>query len=53
MARSGKNKTLKINLDAPRFKVGAQIVAARAQLREQHGWIMDTYLLRRRGRADG
>jgi AcrR family transcriptional regulator len=26
MARSGKNKTLKINLDAPRFKVGAQIV---------------------------
>lgn len=27
-------------------EVGEQIVAARAQARERHGWIMDTYLLR-------
>ena len=27
-------------------EVGAHIVAVRAQARERHGWIMDTYLLR-------
>lgn len=27
-------------------EVGAQIVALRAEARERHGWIMDTYLLR-------
>ncbi|OBC13611.1 precorrin-6A synthase (deacetylating) [Mycobacterium sp. 852013-50091_SCH5140682] len=27
-------------------EVGEQIVAARAEARERHGWIMDTYLLR-------
>ena len=29
--------------------VGQQIVAARAAARRRHGWIMDTYLLRRPG----
>jgi precorrin-6A synthase len=27
-------------------EVGAQIVAARAEARARHGWIMDIYLLR-------
>lgn len=31
--------------------VGPQIVAARETARETHGWIMDCYLLRRRGSA--
>jgi precorrin-6A synthase len=31
--------------------VGQEIVAARAAARRRHGWIMDTYLLRRPGRT--
>lgn len=31
----------------PLAEVGSQIVQARASLRKKHGWIMDTYLLRR------
>lgn len=31
----------------PLSSVGPDIVARRAQARDQHGWIMDTYLLRR------
>jgi len=30
-----------------------EIAAVRRQARERHGWIMDVYLLRRSGRADG
>lgn len=30
-------------------QVGAQIIATRAKLRAQHGWIMDIYLMRRGG----
>ena len=33
----------------PLAEVGAAIVARRAALRRDHGWIMDTYLLRRTG----
>ncbi|WP_022681662.1 precorrin-6A synthase (deacetylating) [Sphingobium bisphenolivorans] len=32
----------------PLSSTGARIVAQRAMLREEHGWIMDIYLLRRR-----
>ena len=32
----------------PLAEVGERIVAARAEARAAHGWIMDTYLLRRR-----
>ncbi len=31
----------------PLAEVADEITAARARLREQHGWIMDTYLVRR------
>jgi len=37
----------------PLAEVGARIVARRAELRAEHGWIMDTYLLRRPGSALG
>ena len=33
----------------PLARVGARIVARRAEARAAHGWIMDTYLLRRSG----
>lgn len=36
-----------ISLSGPLAEVSAQIIAARAQARAQHGWIMDVYLLRR------
>ncbi len=32
--------------------VGAEITAAKAAARQRHGWVMDTYLLRRRGGSD-
>ncbi|MGU3391230.1 precorrin-6A synthase (deacetylating) [Sphingomonas sp. M1A8_2b] len=35
----------------PLTEVAAKIVADRAKLRAEHGWIMDTYLLRRRSVA--
>lgn len=35
----------------PLDTVGPQIVAAREKARRKHGWIMDCYLLRRRGSA--
>lgn len=35
-------------LAGPLAEVGERIVAERAAARERHGWIMDTYLLRRR-----
>ena len=34
-------------VSGPLAEVAAEITAARARLRERHGWIMDTYLLRR------
>jgi len=34
-------------ISGPLGEVAAEITAARARLREQHGWIMDTYLVRR------
>jgi precorrin-6A synthase len=34
-------------ISGPLQEVAAEITAARARLREQHGWIMDTYLVRR------
>ncbi len=34
-------------------EVGAEIVARRAALRAEHGWIMDVYLMRRGGVRDG
>ena len=37
-----------ILIAGPVAEVGDRIVAARAQARERHGWIMDTYLLRKR-----
>jgi precorrin-6A synthase len=37
-----------IILNGPVVEVGDQIRAARAGARERKGWIMDTYLLRRR-----
>jgi precorrin-6A synthase len=33
----------------PLAEVAGEIIAARARLRERHGWIMDTYLVRRDG----
>lgn len=36
----------------PLAEVAEQITATRAELRERHGWIMDTYLLRRDGVRD-
>lgn len=35
-------------LAGPLAQVGEQITAAKAAARERHGWVMDTYLLRRR-----
>lgn len=35
-------------ISGPLSEVGESIVTARAQLRARHGWIMDTYLIRRR-----
>ena len=35
----------------PLSEVAGEIAAARAAARARHGWIMDTYLLRRRGRT--
>ena len=43
-------------ISGPLAEVAAEITATRARLREQHGWIMDTYLVRRevpRGLAGG
>ena len=40
-----KNEVL---IDGPLKAVGARIVDARSSAREKHGWIMDTYLLKRR-----
>ncbi len=34
-------------ISGPLGKVAGEITRTRAQLRERHGWIMDTYLLRR------
>jgi precorrin-6A synthase len=34
-------------ISGPLADVGAEITDTRARLREQHGWIMDTYLVRR------
>jgi precorrin-6A synthase len=39
-------------ISGPLTEVAAEITATRAELRERHGWIMDTYLLRR-DREDG
>jgi precorrin-6A synthase len=39
-------------ISGPLAEVAAEITATRAELRERHGWIMDTYLLRRE-REDG
>ena len=36
-----------IVIAGPLAEVGARIVAARTEARARHGWIMDTYLLRR------
>jgi precorrin-6A synthase len=36
-------------ISGPLEEVADQITEARAVLRERHGWIMDTYLLRRDG----
>ncbi|MBO1359988.1 precorrin-6A synthase (deacetylating) [Acetobacter sacchari] len=41
-----------IVLTGPLVQMGPRIVAARAAARAKHGWIMDIYLLRRRGNAD-
>ena len=37
-----------IVIAGPLAEVADRIVAARAEARAEHGWIMDTYLLRRR-----
>jgi len=37
-----------VTIAGPLPEVGPQIERARAELRERHGWIMDSYLLRRR-----
>jgi precorrin-6A synthase len=34
-------------ISGPLAEVAAEITATRARLREEHGWIMDTYLIRR------
>ena len=34
-------------ISGPLTEVAAQITETRAKLRERHGWIMDTYMLRR------
>jgi precorrin-6A synthase len=40
-------------ISGPLGEVAGDITAARARLRAEHGWIMDTYLLRREGRPEG
>jgi precorrin-6A synthase len=39
-------------ISGPLADVAGEITATRAQLRERHGWIMDTYLLRRERDGD-
>lgn len=39
-------------ISGPLAEVAAEITATRARLRERHGWIMDTYLVRREVRRD-
>jgi precorrin-6A synthase len=39
-------------ISGPLAEVAAEITEIRARLRERHGWIMDTYLLRRDDRND-
>ena len=39
-------------ISGPLAEVADQITATRAELRERHGWIMDTYLLRRERPAE-
>jgi precorrin-6A synthase len=36
-----------IILSGPLAEVGAAVVAARAEARAKHGWIMDSYILKR------
>jgi precorrin-6A synthase len=38
-------------ISGPLAEVAGDITRARAELRERHGWIMDTYLIRREGDA--
>ncbi|MBK1713280.1 precorrin-6A synthase (deacetylating) [Rubrivivax gelatinosus] len=38
-----------ITIAGPLAEVGPRILAARAEARARHGWVMDIYLLRRRG----
>ncbi|HSZ42857.1 MAG TPA: precorrin-6A synthase (deacetylating) [Trebonia sp.] len=40
-------------ISGPLGEVAGDITAARARLRAEHGWIMDTYLLRREGQPEG
>jgi precorrin-6A synthase len=40
-------------ISGPLAEVAAEITRVRAELRERHGWIMDTYLLRREREPDG
>jgi len=40
-------------ISGPLPEVAARITETKAQLREQHGWIMDTYLLRRDRETSG
>jgi precorrin-6A synthase len=42
-----------ILISGPAEEVGPLIVAARDAARREHGWIMDSYLLRRRSGGDG
>jgi precorrin-6A synthase len=39
-------------ISGPLAEVAAEITETRVRLRERHGWIMDTYLLRRDKRDD-
>jgi precorrin-6A synthase len=39
-------------ISGPLAEVAAEITETRARLRGRHGWIMDTYLLRRDDRDD-
>ena len=40
-------------IEGPLSEVAPRIVAERSQLRAQHGWIMDVYLLRRSSPTTG
>ncbi|MBI0329672.1 precorrin-6A synthase (deacetylating) [Burkholderia plantarii] len=42
-----------ILMSGPLDEVRDEIVRVRAEARERHGWIMDTYLLRKRARGNG